>query len=391
MAATIDAPAYTVEVDFGAGYVTVPNLRTLWVKRGRQDQLADIQAGECVVLLGNPTGDLSPDNAGGSHYPNVEPLRPFRLSATYNALTYRLFTGYVQEWRPVDNTVVDSDVAIHAIDFFKQLNLATLTTSLPAQDEQARIGAVLDAVTTAGLTRNLDAGLEPVLAATLVQVKALRHIQEVLAGERGIFFVAGDGQLTFHNRHHRYVTAAGYTSQATFGQSAGQLYYLGLEYVLDDQYIYNDIQVNPSGTGEGIQVAGDATSKGKYWPRTLGVDAPWLAAGQGATLAGWLLYCYKDKHPRMPSITLDAEANTAGLHPQQLGRELGDRITVLKSGPGSLGINRDLWIEGIEHSYDAGGARGLVTKWLLNDVGLGGPTPFRLQLSALNSGDVLIY
>lgn len=390
MSARIDAPTWLTELNFGAGYVAVPKIRTLWVKRGRQDELGEIQAGECIVRMGNPGGDLSPDNAGGAYYPNVDLLRPFRLSATYNGITYRLFTGYVQSWTPLDNTQVDSDVIIHAVDFRKQLNLATLSTSFPRQDERARIAAVLDAVGTAGLARSLDEGNEDVLAATLDGVKALRHIQEVLDGERGQFFVAADGTLTFHNRHHRYENTSGNTAQATFGQASG-LPYLNLDYMLDDQYLYNDIRVSPSGTTEGVQASGDVASQGRYWPRTLSITAPWMIEGQAQDLAAWLLYTYKDKHPRAKSLLLDADANTAGLYPQQLGREIGDRIRVIKAGPGALGIDRQMWIEGIEHTYDAAGRQGLVTRWLLNDVGIGGPTPFRLSLSALNSGHVLIY
>lgn len=396
MSAVIDQPTYTLQVAFNTGvpsWTTLPNLRSFAIGRGRNDELGAVQAGTLTLVVGNPTGDLSPDNAGGAYYPNILPVNPIRLQATYNAITYTLFRGFVQSWVPVDNTVMDGDVRIGAVDWFNLANLGVLNTSFAAAaDEGARISAALALVDTRNLPTAIETGEEPLLASTLVNVGLLQHVGDVLAGERGLFFCAADGTITFHNRQHRFFTSRCSTSQGTFDQSraAGALNYVALDYLYDDRYIANDIQVTASGS-DGLHQFGDATSKTRYGVRSLAVQAPWMIAGQGDALAQWLLQGYKDAHPRVAAITVDSDANPSGLLPHQLGREIADRITVIKQSPGVLGISRDFWIEGVRHQFDAASGRGLLTTWQLSDPAVYGPQPFRLDVDTLDGPRPLGY
>lgn len=393
MSATIDRPAYTLEVAFNTGapsWTTIPNLRSFAIKRGRNDELGAVQAGTLDVVVGNPTGALSPDNAAGPYYPNILPVNAIRLTATYGGTSYVRFRGFVQSWVPVDNTAVDSDVHISAVDFFNLAALGVLNASFPAQDEGARIGAVLDALDTRSLPRALDPGPENVLAATLVNVPALQHIADVLAGERGVFFCAADGTLTYHNRNRRFTATRSKTSQGTYGQSlaAGALNYVGLAYTYDDRYLYNEIRVTAP---DGEQVASDSASQTRYGRRVLTLNAPWLLPGQGATLASYLLLSYKAPHARLGGVALDSDANASGLLPKILSAEISDRVTVQKSGPGSVGLNRDFWIDGIQEAWDADGQGGHRATWLLSDPAAYGLTPFLLDSSLLDGTDTLAY
>lgn len=285
-----------------------------------------------------------------------------------------------------------------AYDYLYALHLVKPTLSLARHTEDTRIGLILDAVSTQPgetLARSLDPGLEDALAANLTgTTTALQHIQEVLAGERGIFFAGRDGTLTYHNRHHRFVNGSGYLPQGKFGQAdlttgvypANVNPYVGGEPVLDDQRIYNTVIVTASGAGE-VGTATGSTSAGFYWPRTLAVSAPWLPAGYAQTLADWLLYVYKDEHYRLPALTV--QPTTSAAWTQALDRDIGDRLSITINGPGALTYARDAWVEGIRMAWDK--ASGHTTVWQLSDAESLGPTPFRLSVSALNSGDVLIF
>lgn len=395
MSATVDRPTYLLEVAFNTGvpaWTAIPNIRHFALKRGRNDELGAIQAGTLDITVGNPTGALSPDNASGPYYPNILPVNAIRLTATYGGISYVRFRGFVQSWVPVDNTAVDSDVRIAAVDFFSLATLGLLNVTFPAQDEGARLGAVLDQLDTRNLPRALDSGPDTVLAATLVDVPALQHIADVLAGERGVFFCAGDGTLTYHNRNHNWAATRSSTSQGTFGQAqtAGALNYTALDYTYDDRYLYNEIRVTASNS-DGLQLASDSASQTRYGRRTLALQVPWMVAGQAYSLATYLLLSYKAPHARIGGITLDSDANTSGLLPHILGREIGDRITVQKAAPGAYGINRDFWIEGIAESWDADGTAGHRATWLLSDPVAFGLTPFRVDVSVLDGADTLTY
>lgn len=394
MAATIDQPTVTLEIALNTTstptWTAIPGALYATWQRGRQDELGTVEPGTCTVLVDNGSGNLSPENTGSAYYPNLKVMRRLRLSLVYNSVTYRCFYGYIQSIDPVDNTVVDSNVQIVAIDFFKLLNREKISGTMAQQDAGARIGVVLDLVTTPGLTRSLETGTEPVLGGVLTDVVALQHINDILVGDRGVFFVAGDGTLTFHTRNHRFFTARSNTSQATFAQGAS-LPYRDLAYIYDDQFLYNDVEVTPTQTGEGQQVVTDATSDAAYGTGTLTISSDWLSYGQANSLAQWLVAGYKDPRPRVPSITIDADASPASLYPVLLGFEIGDRITVVKSNPGTLGISKQLWIENIACSFDAAGTTGLLCTLLLSDPQAYGSTPWRLDVTLLDSATPLGY
>jgi hypothetical protein len=395
VASTIDQPSFLVEMSYATGaptWVTIPNLRAWDSARGRNDELGQIQAGTLNLLVGNPTGDLSPGNTGGAHYPFTPVGRSIRLSATYNSIQYFVLRGFVQSWEPVDNTVMDSDIKIGVVDWFNLANLGNLNATFGVQDEGARIAAALALVNTRSLPTSVETGTETILGATLVETPLLQHINDILAGERGLFFCAADGTLTYHTRNHRFFTARSNTSQGTFNQSqaANALNYINLKYVYDDRFIYNSIRVTASGS-DGLQTASDGTSDTRYGTRVYALTAPYLTAGQALPLAQWLLAGYKDAHPRVVSIDLDSDANPAGLLPHQLGREIGDRITIAKNLPGVLGLSQDFWVEGIKHAWSADANTGVRTTWLLSDPASYGPTPWRLDVTLLDSATPLGY
>lgn len=70
------------------------------------------------------------------YYPNVVPMRRLRVRATHNAVTYDLFTGFVEDWgqsyqgRPIAN-LGGAEVTVKAVDAFKAIAQAELTTYAP--------------------------------------------------------------------------------------------------------------------------------------------------------------------------------------------------------------------------------------------------------------------
>src|SRR5690348_3697709 len=107
IAFNLDAPAGTFKLDsstldgpdtLGAGwwpadFQTIPHPLDISIRRGRQDETGQIQAGECTVTLDNADGSLSPENASSPYYPNVLPGRRLRVSAVWEGITYYLFYG----------------------------------------------------------------------------------------------------------------------------------------------------------------------------------------------------------------------------------------------------------------------------------------------------------
>lgn len=86
------------------------------VNRGRQDHYETVQPSKLSLTLLNEDGRFTPGNVSSPYYPNVKKGRKIRVSVTHNAVTYRLFTGYIDEW-PVtwaDASATVADVRISA-------------------------------------------------------------------------------------------------------------------------------------------------------------------------------------------------------------------------------------------------------------------------------------
>lgn len=118
-------PAVTVEIAFTTGpndpspvWVDV----TQWwrvspaisITRGRQDEQGDVSPSKCTLTLDNSDGRFTAGNVASPYYPNVKKGRRLRVSAIHNAVTYRRFTGYIDEW-PVTWADASTKVAAAAI------------------------------------------------------------------------------------------------------------------------------------------------------------------------------------------------------------------------------------------------------------------------------------
>ncbi len=69
-------------------------------RRGRQWELNRMEAGTSVIRLRNQGGNYWPNNTTGANYPNVLPWKRINIQAIWNAVTYDLYTGYVESWQP---------------------------------------------------------------------------------------------------------------------------------------------------------------------------------------------------------------------------------------------------------------------------------------------------
>lgn len=74
-------------------------VRDVSIRRGRQRPVDRFTAGTATVVLTNTDARFDPRNTSGPYtaagISGVVPMRPIRISATYNGTTYRLFTGFI--------------------------------------------------------------------------------------------------------------------------------------------------------------------------------------------------------------------------------------------------------------------------------------------------------
>lgn len=216
-----------------------------------------------------------------------------------------------------------------------------------------RAGRVLDAVDWRAADRDIDTGNTTVQAADIAGESALSHLQAVEATENGAFFVDGSGAAVFIQRHAFLTETVRTTSQATFSDATDDLPYADIVLSYDDQRVINEARFTRDGGIE--QVAVDTTSQTAYLRHTLNRSGLLHTSdAEVRSAAQWVVAHYKDPATRVTAITLDP-ADNDDLWVQALSREIGERVTVVRTPPGGGSpITQESIIEGVRHDIGPG-------------------------------------
>ena len=338
------------------------------MKKGRQHQLDRMEAGTATIILNNSSGNYWPDNSGGSYYPNVLPGKRINVRVSYSLITYEVFTGFIESWKPSWRTGIGSTGApimtLTCAGVTKNLSRLWLNNAGEIEElSGARVGNVLDELNWPAGDRDIDAG-QSLLRATGSQenVNSLAHLHEVQRSELGIIFQAGDGDIQFQDRHAR-LKEPFLTSQATFGDDGGEHKYSTIDLSLDDQFIFNDVRLQRTGGSE--QVADDASSQADFAKRSLVRQGLLLTSdSEVSDQAEFLLSQFKSPALRSKFIELKPRRDPDNLFPFCLDFDISTRITVRLN---QSSVDKDYHIEGITHSYN-GQVRDWTTKWQLSDA-----------------------
>ena len=119
-----ELPTLVVEVAFTSDSLdTTPTwvditsyVRAGSVRSGRTNELDEFQTGSCSLTLDNRTRRFDPLYAAGPYYGNLKARRQCRIRATYSAVTYDLFYGFVSGWTLAPDISGDSVCQIEGYD-----------------------------------------------------------------------------------------------------------------------------------------------------------------------------------------------------------------------------------------------------------------------------------
>jgi hypothetical protein len=332
----VGTTAATLEVFAAAGSVSITG--TTNVVDGDAHHIAGTWAADGTVTLyvdgaadgtGNVTTNVFPP--GGTSLTIGDPVGPFgsSMEGTYDEVAW------------YGTALSAARIAVHA---------AQVATPWDGDTTGQRINRVLDTVGWPAADRDIDTG-DSTLGPTDLTGSLLSYLQKVEESEGGLLFVTKDGKARFRSRHN----GLNLVSQATFGDGGGtELEYTDITFDYSESLVYNEIRV--SRTDGVLQVAEDTTSQAAYGERTYTSDG---LMGDSDTesldRANFLLGKYKDpvfRTTRM--VTQPSGGNEAGLYPQVLGRELGDKVTVRRK-PQNVGatIDQAVIIQGIRHDFAA--------------------------------------
>lgn len=333
------------------------------ISRGRQHELNRVEAGMLTILFRNTDYRFWANYVSSPYYPDVKPGVRVNFRALFNGTIYDLFTGYVEEFLPgwLQPPNMGSVMEVRASDVIKNLSVMELNDAVGYSQELsgARIGNVLDDLSFPPADRDIDAGQSLMVApGALANVKAMEHLFNVQESEFGILFAAGNGILTFHDRHARFKEPL-LTSQAVFGDDAGEMAYCEVLFSYDDSYIFNDVRRKRIGGTE--QVSSDATSQSTFGKRTNSKqDMLVINDPEAKAQADYLKGRYKNPALRVKQVKIYPQRDPSNLFSKVLSYDIGTKITIRLN---EAAIDEAYHIEGITHSM--GQDMKWVTTWQL--------------------------
>lgn len=259
--------------------------------------------------------------------------------------TYNMTSSFVGT---IDELIFYTDKTLSATEIGDRVAIGQ-GTYLAGQRTDQRITEILDMADWMTDGTDLGTGRGTVRGILTNSVAALDAIKEAEAAEQGRLFMSPAGKVKFVSRQEIGEEATYTSSQATFGDGAGELRYTDIETNYDDQRIYNRVTVQRDG-GPAITV-NDTDSQARYFIKTNDLTGIITDTDdQSINIANARLAAYADPMLRVESLTFDPRSAPADLFPIAIGFDIGTRITVNRR-PQNVGsaISREVFIESIAH------------------------------------------
>ena len=338
-----DAAAVIVDV---SGVINSVN-----TKRGRNAQANQFQAGSLTLVIVDVNGNFNPQNTAGPYYNLLTPMRKVQITATYGAITYPVFSGFITSYNTsIPNNASLGSVAmttITAVDAFRlaqNAQISTVAGTSAGQLTGARINNILDQISWPTSMRSISAGLTSVQVDPGTARTSLAACQTIETTEFGAFYADASGSFVFLDRS---VTATSVAAvPVVFTDAGGGIDYFNAVWVTNDLLIYNSAQI--TATGLATQSATDAASVTKYFLHSYNQqDLLMQTTGEALNYAQSFVASNAETTVRCDAIELDLYTNNynAGII-AALDLDYFDPVTITTTQPGSTTLTKTLQVFG---------------------------------------------
>jgi hypothetical protein len=201
-------------------------------------------------------------------------MKKVQITATFNGVTYPIFSGFITSYVTTYPGESDDTVAIttiQAVDAFRLAQVAqisTVTDATAGQLSGTRINKILDQIDWPDSMRDVDAGLTTVQADPGTNRTALSALTTVSTSEYGALYVDAYGSFVFQDRA---VTVGSIGATPTvFADNGTGIVYFDASWILNDVLIFNKATITR--TGGTAQVASNQASIDKYFLHSYFLD-----------------------------------------------------------------------------------------------------------------------
>jgi hypothetical protein len=315
------------------------------IKRGRNRQLDQFNAGTAQVVFNNNSRILDPLNTSSIYYPFVLPRSPIIIYANGTPI----YTGFVEDWDLDYQNANQGRMFARCVDSFGTLANQQLNAFTPsAETSGVRVSTVLDRPEIAYQgARSIGTGSSTLGAYAVSQdTNVLNYLQQVNTSEQGYLYTSADGTLTFKGRSSVLNPVSG----ASFTTNGTGIPYMSLVNQYGSELLYNYIVTqSPAGAA---QTNSDSTSISLYQAQNYNL----LSLLNSTTtevngLGAYLLGKYRNPVVRFTGVSCELAALTAAQWATIFAIDLTSVVTVQKDyNTGTpLTESQTLITSGIEH------------------------------------------
>jgi hypothetical protein len=357
-------------------YVITDEVYAVSVKRGRDRELDEFNAGHATIRLHNQSGNFNPYFSEAAEYLLLESDDFLLLengdkfllesgaavSGDYGMMApgrrivikdggpqVSIFDGLVEdfdyEWQPGRF----ADVAILAVDGLAMYAKQSFEewTTVGGQLSGERIADLLNRPEVdnswASVISYVDDG-ESTLAENTIPVGAnvLTELQLVAKCEQGRFFISRSNEVRFDSRNN--LTGS---TVADFRDDGTGIPFSGLKVTFGSELLFTTVTVqNEGGTAQTVT---DATAKAAYKDRRLTLTGMILPSDEDAEdMANYLLSRYKDPEAWVSEITVPLNILSETERQTIAGIDIGDVVTMNWTPTAGLGpVAQTLMVEGV--------------------------------------------
>jgi hypothetical protein len=324
-----------------------PDVYQIAIRRGRNLQRDQYEAGTATVRVLDPNSYFNPQNTSSPYYGYLVPLRKVRISATTTGDQHFLFSGYVTDYKytyPQGQEVGYVDlVCSDGFRLLQMANIQSVTGATAGQDTGTRIGKLLDQVSFPSSMRTIATGLSTCVVDPATSRTSLEAIKNAEFSEgMGAFYMDGSGTAVFKNRTQ--VTGSLAATPIEFNQTTG-IPYKNLKYSFDDKLIIN--QATFTRVGGTAQTVSDTTSVNRYFPH--GITQDNLVAETDAivlNIAQEYVATRKDTTIRIDEMVVDL-LDTAVPTDTMIALDYFDNLKITNVQPDGSTIVKTLQCQGI--------------------------------------------
>ena len=242
--------------------------------RGRTALSDQFQTGALTLRIVDQNGDFNPQNVTGPYYNVLTPMKKVQISATFNSVTYPIFSGFITSYVTTYPNESGEDVAIttiQAVDAFRLAQLAqisTVTGATAGDLSGTRINQILDQIDWPTTQRDIDAGLTTMQADPGTNRTSLQALTTVATSEYGALYVDANNNFVFQDRTVTVTSIGG--TPTVFADNGTGIDYFDASWILNDTLIFNKATITR--TGGTAQVASNQASIDKYFLHSYFLD-----------------------------------------------------------------------------------------------------------------------